>query len=109
MVAVPEPPQLTDVVQQLKNAVLGAVAIQSLQLVQDIAIRHERQAMIGHMKNEGLMARNWLRGQAGDAMHVALSGAGQNLCLILRTIAICFALYFRGLQSYFGTNGAHLV
>jgi IS5 family transposase len=54
------------------------------------------EAMIGHMKNEGLMARNWLKGQAGDAMHVALCGAGQNLRLILRAIAAFFARHFQG-------------
>lgn len=30
----------------------------------------------GHMKIDGLLARNWLKGSDGDAMHAALRGAG---------------------------------
>jgi IS5 family transposase len=39
------------------------------------------EALIGHMKTDGLLARNWLKGKAGDAMHVVLCAAGQNLRL----------------------------
>lgn len=45
-----------------------------------------RQAIeptIGHMKTEGLLARNWLKGSEGDAIHAVLCGAGHNLRLIL--------------------------
>ena len=52
------------------------------------------EALIGHMKNDGLLDRNWLKGKAGDAMHVVLCAAGQNLRLILRAIEAFFcALY----------------
>ena len=30
------------------------------------------EALIGHMKNDGLLDRNWLKGRAGDAMHAVL-------------------------------------
>ena len=57
------------------------------------------EALIGHMKNDGLLDRNWLKGQAGDAMHVVLCAAGQNLRLILRAIEAFFARYILGLQE----------
>lgn len=49
------------------------------------------EAVIGHMKNEGLLDRNWLKGSLGDAIHVLLCAAGQNLRLILRALADFFA------------------
>lgn len=40
--------------------------------------------MIGHMKTEGrLWARNWLKGEMGDAIHAVLCGTGHNLRMIL--------------------------
>ena len=45
------------------------------------------EALIGHMKVDGLMDRNWLKGTAGDAMHAILCAAGQNLRVLLRAIA----------------------
>lgn len=40
------------------------------------------EAMIGHMKNEGLLDRCHLKGQIGDAIHAILCGVGHNLRLI---------------------------
>jgi transposase, IS5 family len=42
------------------------------------------EAMIGHMKLDGKLARNHLAGAVGDAIHALLCGAGHNLRLILR-------------------------
>ena len=39
--------------------------------------------MIGHMKTDGLLDRNWLKGELGDALHAVMCGAGHNLRLIL--------------------------
>jgi IS5 family transposase len=51
------------------------------------------EALIGHMKVDGLMDRNWLKGIAGDAMHAILCAAGQNLrLLLLRAIAAFLCL-----------------
>ena len=57
------------------------------------------EALIGHMKTDGLLHRNWLKGNTGDAMHVALCAAGQNLRLILRAIEALFARYLLGLKA----------
>ena len=43
--------------------------------------------MIGHMKLDGRLARNHLKGAVGDAIHALLCGAGHNLRLILRHLA----------------------
>jgi IS5 family transposase len=56
------------------------------------------EALIGHVKTDGLLGRNWLKGSAGDAMHVVLCAAGQNLRLILRAIAAFFARYLPQLR-----------
>lgn len=59
---------------------------------------HRRSAIepaIGHMKNDGRLGRNWLKGELGDALHAMLCGAGHNLRMILRAIRLfyghCFA------------------
>jgi IS5 family transposase len=50
--------------------------------------RNAIEPIIGHMKNDGLMHRNYLKGTQGDAINVILCGAGQNLRLILRHLRI---------------------
>lgn len=44
--------------------------------------------MIGHMKNEGLLRRNWLRGSLGNALHALLRGAGHNFRMLLRKLLL---------------------
>lgn len=68
---------------------------------------------IGHMKNDGRLRRNWLKGALGDALHAMLCGAGHNLRMILRAIRLfyghCFASQLQLLvvviQQHL--NGAH--
>lgn len=43
---------------------------------------------IGHMKSDGKLGRNWLKGALGDAMHAVLCGAGHNLRLIMRKLRL---------------------
>lgn len=50
--------------------------------------RNAIEPVIGHMKNDGLLDRNYLKGVDGDAINVILCGAGQNLRLILRYLRI---------------------
>ena len=47
---------------------------------------------IGHMKMDGKLDRNWLKGALGDAMHAVLCGAGYNLRMILRKLRFFYAL-----------------
>ncbi len=45
---------------------------------------------IGHMKADGLLGRNFLKGMKGDAINAVLCGAGHNLRKILaRTRPLC--------------------
>ena len=63
---------------------------------------HRRSAIepaIGHMKNEGRLRRNWLKGTLGDALHAVLCGAGHNLRMILRAIRLFFNLFLALLIS----------
>ena len=47
---------------------------------------------IGHMKAEGKLGRNWLKGSIGDALNAVLCGAGYNLRMILRKLRLLCAL-----------------
>jgi transposase, IS5 family len=55
--------------------------------------RNAVEPIIGHMKSDGRLARNFLKGVAGDAMNALLCGAGHNLRLILKRLAL-FCLRF---------------
>ena len=44
---------------------------------------------IGHMKNDGKLGRNWLKGALGDVMHAVLCGAGHNIRLIINNLKSC--------------------
>jgi transposase, IS5 family len=50
--------------------------------------RNAIEPIIGHMKNDGLMHRNHLKGTDGDAINAILCGVGQNLRLILRHLRV---------------------
>ena len=45
------------------------------------------EAMIGHMKNDGLLGRCFLAGTDGDAVHAILCGIGHNLRLLMAFLA----------------------
>src|SRR5690606_13719682 len=49
------------------------------------------EPMIGHMKSDGKLAKNWLKGQLGDALHAILCGAGHNIRLLLRRLRLFYA------------------
>lgn len=50
--------------------------------------RNAIEPVIGHMKSDGLLHRNHLKGAEGDAINVILCAAGQNLRLILNYLRI---------------------
>ncbi|WP_247315389.1 transposase, partial [Ralstonia pseudosolanacearum] len=52
---------------------------------------------IGHMKADGKLDRNWLKGSLGDAMHAVLCGAGHNLRMILRKLRLLYAVILAAL------------
>lgn len=55
--------------------------------------RNAVEPVIGHMKHDGRLGRNFLKGIAGDAMNALLCGAGHNLRKILRRLALLCARF----------------
>ena len=49
--------------------------------------RNSIEPIIGHLKSDGLMFRNFLRGFSGDKIHAVLCGVGLNLRKVLRKLA----------------------
>ena len=63
-----------------------------------------RQAIephIGHMKSDGKLGRNYLKGKEGDRNNAILVGIGHNLRMILRKLRSFFAQIFYRLQILF--------
>lgn len=54
---------------------------------------------IGHMKMDGCLARNPLKGALGDAIHAVMCGAGHNLRLILAALRLLCARFGLSLRS----------
>jgi len=50
------------------------------------------EPVIGHMKNDGLLDRNYLKGRDGDRINAILAGAGHNFRLLLKWLRLLFAL-----------------
>lgn len=67
-------------------------------LKRDIRRRSAIEPAIGHMKNDGRLRRNWLKGAQGDAFHALLCGCGHNLRMILRKLRLLLALILVRLQ-----------
>jgi IS5 family transposase len=55
--------------------------------------RNAVEPVIGHLKSDGRLARNFLKGIEGDAMNALLCGAGHNLRKILRKLRLFCAVY----------------
>ena len=47
------------------------------------------EGIIGHMKNDGMMGRNFLSGKQGDSVNAVLCGAGQNMRKLMREVRGC--------------------
>lgn len=50
--------------------------------------RNAIEPVIGHLKSDGRLARNFLKGELGDAMNAILCGAGHNLRKILNRLRL---------------------
>ena len=78
----------------------------SARLKRDIRRRSAIEPAIGHMKNDGRLRRNWLKGTEGDAFHALLCGCGHNLRMILRKLRLLLALILIRLQWQAANNNA---
>jgi IS5 family transposase len=56
---------------------------------------------IGHMKIDGRLGRNPLKGALGDALHAVLCGAGHNIRLLLKKLRLLFAQIWQQLIGAF--------
>lgn len=63
-------------------------ALNTVSLRKDMKRRSAIEPIIGHMKNEGLLGRNYLLGEVGDKLNALLCGIGYDLRLILRKLRI---------------------
>ena len=57
-------------------------------LKKEMKRRSSIEPEIGHMKQDGLLGRNHLKGMKGDAMNALLCSAGHNLRKILAKAAL---------------------
>ena len=72
------------------------------QLKRMLKRRQAIEPVIGHIKNDGLLGRNYLKGAEGDQMNAMLSCAGHNMRIILKKIRIICADFLRRLFSCLG-------
>jgi IS5 family transposase len=72
----------------------------------DVRRRSAIEPAIGHMKNDGRLRRNWLKGTEGDAFHALLCGCGHNLRMILRKLRLLLVLILIRLYRQPATHNA---
>ena len=60
----------------------------------------KRRSSIGHIKLDGRLARNPLKGALGDALHAVMCGAGHNLRLILAALRLYCARFGLSMQEF---------
>ena len=82
--------------------------ITTQRLKRSLKRRQAIEPIIGHLKSDGLLGRNYLKGTRGDQMNVLLCCAGHNLRLILKRLRF-FCLEFWGrfwapIRCWEGTN-----
>jgi len=54
---------------------------------------------IGHMKMDGKLSRNPLKGALGDALHAVMCGAGHNMRMLLRKLRLLCAQFGLAFQK----------
>lgn len=62
------------------------------------------EPLIGHLKNEGRLGRNYLHGVEGDKINALMVAAGYNFKLILRWLKLLFAFIFGWLYASGSVN-----
>ena len=84
--------------------------IKTQRLKRSLKRRQAIEPVIGHLKSDGLLGRNYLKGTEGDRMNVALACAGHNLRLILKRLRIYCARILGAtlLRDMIGLHGTRL-
>ena len=68
--------------------------IKTQRLKRSLKRRQAIEPVIGHLKSDGLLGRNYLKGTEGDRMNVAPACASHNLRLILKRLRIFLCPHF---------------
>lgn len=69
-------------------------ALKTYALRRDMKRRSAIEPVIGHMKSDGLLGRNYLKGAIGDKINALLCGAGHDLRIILRKLKLLWLKIF---------------
>jgi len=64
------------------------VALKTYALRKDMRRRNAIEPVIGHLKSDGHLGRNYLKGSEGDKINALFSGIGHNFRLILRKLRL---------------------
>ena len=73
-------------------------------LRKDMRRRSAIEPIIGHMKSDGLLGRNYLKGSTGDKVNALLCGVGHDLRVILRKLRLFWLQILLGLYEYFANK-----
>jgi len=79
-------------------------ALKTYALRKDMRRRSAIEPIIGHMKQDGLLGRNYLKGSIGDKINALLCGAGHNLRIILRKLRLFWLKIFWALYKILVPN-----
>jgi hypothetical protein len=78
-------------------------ALRTYTLRRDMRRRSAIEPIIGHMKSDGLLGRNYLKG-IGDKINALLCGVGYDLRIILRRLKLLWLKIFWVLYKNFISN-----
>lgn len=79
-------------------------ALKTYALRRDMRRRSAIEPVIGHLKTDGLLGRNYLKGAIGDQVNALLCGAGHNLRIILKKLRLLWLKIFWMLYKKFVNN-----
>ena len=91
---------------RLKIWIAGAKRGVTVAIRKKLKRRNAVEPVIGHMKTDGRLGRNFLKDTQGDAMNALLCGAGHNLRKILRRMALLCARILECLQRFIQKQNA---
>lgn len=91
---------------RLKVWIAGAKRGVTVAIKKKLKRRNAVEPVIGHMKTDGRLGRNFLKDAQGDAMNALLCGVGHNLRKILRRMALLCARILECLQRFIQKQNA---
>lgn len=85
-------------IKSLKVRIAGSSRNAAVSIRKKLKRRNAIEPVIGHMKSDGRLDRNFLKGRVGDAMNALLCGAGHNLRKILRRLQFFWLRILQALE-----------